>query len=354
MIFIELVKLLENEDNSKFQRMPCMAHTLHLALKDAMKHPRVESTILKARWLVHAVRMPSVANEQMVKRCGKTLIWDCSTRWNSTLDMMKRLLEVKGELNQGLKDLNMDTFLTSDWVKIENLLKLLEPFAVHTDQLLNDSQSLSPVVPCLLNMEAHLLSTVVTLKPGAQLLLRSLRDRFAGTLNSDCSPFDATAAGACLLDPNVSFVLHSPELKYLQKAAESFVQTLAGQSHSTTDENTSGGTETASPVTSALRRYCYLASRLQGSRQGTNAMNSPWSEMTKYMDEIQQGIACENLLDFWRSREAIYPRLAPVALDLVNAPASQAFVERIFCVDFYHQVWEIQLQLLSNNVFSWR
>lgn len=95
MIFIELVKLLDNEDNSKFQRMPCMAHTLQLALKDAMKHPSVENTILKARRLVHAERRSSVANEQMVKRCGKTLIRDCSTRWNSTLDMMKRLLEVK-------------------------------------------------------------------------------------------------------------------------------------------------------------------------------------------------------------------------------------------------------------------
>lgn len=99
-----------------------MAHTLQLALKDAMKHRSVESTILKARRLVHAIWKSSVANEQMVKRCGKTLIRDCSTRWNSTLDMMKRLLEVKGELNQMLVDLNMDTLLTSDWVKIENLL----------------------------------------------------------------------------------------------------------------------------------------------------------------------------------------------------------------------------------------
>lgn len=96
------------------------------------------------------------------------------------------------------------------------------------------------------------------------------------------------------------------------------------------DENASWDTKTALPMTSPLRRYCYLAFRLQGSRPGTNAMNSPSSEMTKYMDEIQQGIACENPLDFWRSREAIYPRLAPVALDLVSAPASQAFMERIF------------------------
>lgn len=62
-------------------------------------------------------------------------------------------------------------------------------------------------MPCLLNLEAHLLSTIVVLKPDAKLLLRSLRDRFAGILNPDCCSFDATAAGACLVDPSVSFVL---------------------------------------------------------------------------------------------------------------------------------------------------
>lgn len=37
-------------------------------------------------------------------------------------------------------------------------------------------------------------------------------------------------------------------------------------------------------------------------------------------------------LAFWRERRVIYPQLAPLAEDLVSAPASQAFVERIFSV----------------------
>lgn len=36
----------------------------------------------------------------------------------------------------------MDTLFTSDWAKMENLLKLLQPFAIHTDWLQRDSQSL--------------------------------------------------------------------------------------------------------------------------------------------------------------------------------------------------------------------
>ena len=75
----------ENEENNKFQRMPCLAHTLQLALKDAMKHPSADSVIAKARKLVHAVRKSSVANEGMVKRClwsgivahAGTVLWIC-------------------------------------------------------------------------------------------------------------------------------------------------------------------------------------------------------------------------------------------------------------------------------------
>lgn len=141
--------------------MPCLAHTLQLTLKDAMKHTSVQSVITKARKLVHGVKKSSAANEELIKRCGKTLVRDCSTRWNSTLDMLRRLLETRTELNQLLENFGMDTFLTSDWAKLENLVKLLEPFAVHTDQLQSDSQSLSQVVPCLPNFEIHLLMTAV-------------------------------------------------------------------------------------------------------------------------------------------------------------------------------------------------
>ena len=37
-------------------------------------------------------------------------------------------------------------------------------------------------------------------------------------------------------------------------------------------------------------------------------------------------------LDFWLQRTAVYPRLTPLAEDFVAAPASEAFVERIFTV----------------------
>jgi len=37
-------------------------------------------------------------------------------------------------------------------------------------------------------------------------------------------------------------------------------------------------------------------------------------------------------LDFWLQRTSVYTRLTPLAEDVVAAPASEAFVERIFSV----------------------
>ncbi|XP_031154091.1 zinc finger BED domain-containing protein 4-like [Sander lucioperca] len=250
--------------------------------------------------------------------------------------MLRRLLETRAELNQLIENFGMDTLLTSDWAKLENLVKLLEPFAVHTDQLQSDSQSLSQVVPCLLNLEAHLLMTAVG-KPLAQVLQKSLRERFAGILSPDSIQFEATPAAACLMDPSVSLVLQSPDTVPLKRAAQSFVQNLAAQYHpaaSQYDGATARATQTPTGAPFAvLQKYRFLASRIEVNVSSTNQPNLTDSlliEMEKYVCEVKQGVFNETPLQFWRSREAVYPKLAPVALDLVSAPASQAFVERIF------------------------
>lgn len=134
---------------------------------------------------------------------GKTFFRDFCTRRNSTFDMLERLLEIRSELNQVLEDLSIGTLLTSDWAKLENLVKLLETFAIHKGQLQSDSPSLSQVVPFLLNPEAHLLTIAAAGRQLAHVLLKSLRERFAAILSPDSLPFDATPAEACLLDPSV-------------------------------------------------------------------------------------------------------------------------------------------------------
>ena len=123
----------------------------------------------------------------------------------------------------------------------------------------------------------------------------------------------------------------------LKRAAQSFVQNLAAQYHpaaSQYDGATSRATQTPTGAPLAvLQKYRFLASRIEVNVSSTNQPNLTDGlliEMEKYVCDVKQGVFNETPLQFWRSREAVYPKLAPVALDLVSAPASHAFVERIF------------------------
>jgi len=84
----------------------------------------------------------------------------------------------------------------------------------------------------------------------------------------------------------------------------------------------------------ALKKFKFLSSRMErheclqiAQPDGTIAV-----ELDNYLKDIkQQGAVC-NALEFWDIRKTIYPKLSPLAEDLVSAPASQAYVERIFSV----------------------
>jgi len=58
-------------------------------------------------------------------------------------------------------------------------------------------------------------------------------------------------------------------------------------------------------------------------------------ELGKYVAELEDPLrhgSEVNQLLFWKERQAMFPTLKPVAEDLLAAPASQAYVERIFSV----------------------
>jgi hypothetical protein len=56
------------------------------------------------------------------------------------------------------------------------------------------------------------------------------------------------------------------------------------------------------------------------------------NEVDRYIAEVSHVTNEPDALTFWSSRHSSYPLLAPLAEDLVAAPASQAYVERIFSV----------------------
>jgi len=81
-----------------------------------------------------------------------------------------------------------------------------------------------------------------------------------------------------------------------------------------------------------LKKWKYLAAkqRIATGVPQTSTVDTPISELSKYLIDIRNTSTVSDAIEFWKDRSAVYPRLAPLAEDLISAPASQAFVERIF------------------------
>lgn len=207
--------------NVSFRRMPCMAHTLQLVIKRVYIHYR--SVLDKARHLMSKIRKSSVAVQMLIAKCGKTVISDNSTRWNSTYHMTRRLIEIKGPVNEVLNSIRVDSLLIDEWARLEEMTNLLEPFAIQTDILQTDSTSLSSILPSLFDLECHLqqFSTARTL---TRAMLTEIHERFAAILNPSYPEFNPLPAVACLVDPNYAALLFThQDGKVLLEPAKRFL-----------------------------------------------------------------------------------------------------------------------------------
>jgi len=106
--------------------------------------------------LAKSLRMSSVAQEKLTALCGKVPVKDCSTRWNSVLLMIQRLVEIRPHLEKVLKELKHDSLSNTEWSRLCDLLSLLTPFKEQTDSLQTETLCLSSVIPALLELSLHL------------------------------------------------------------------------------------------------------------------------------------------------------------------------------------------------------
>ncbi|KAJ8404668.1 hypothetical protein AAFF_G00335310 [Aldrovandia affinis] len=207
--------LQEGEDDrydyGTMERTPCVAHTLQLVVNMLLnKEPQSEDC-----WTKQGTWSTSSANhlspQSACCRGLLVLIKDCPTRWSSCYSMMARCLQLKDHVTAVAESMGWDSLQPSEWQKIGMLRDLLLPFAEHTKLLQSDTQSLSLVVPALLDLRNHLsefsLAYARTYRDAASLaqkMLSNMERRFSVFLNVTATKFSPLAAAACFVDPSVS------------------------------------------------------------------------------------------------------------------------------------------------------
>lgn len=142
-------------EKGKFEHIPCLAHSLQLIIKDGVfNNGDINDLFKTCRRLVGHYKHSVQANK-ILKKAQKVLgvpqhklVQDEPTRWNSTLDMLERLLEQRRAITYSSQELNVPVELTNiQWSCIQKVVDILQIFNVATKAVSLETASVSEVIP---------------------------------------------------------------------------------------------------------------------------------------------------------------------------------------------------------------
>ncbi|XP_030008124.1 zinc finger BED domain-containing protein 4-like [Sphaeramia orbicularis] len=186
--------------------LSCTAHTLQLRVNNGLNAQRMVGDMLAkmkkiATHFNHSVvaqqRLSAIQEEGGVPR--HSILQAVSTRWNSTLHMLSRMLEQKRAITTYSSDHEHFVCPTAEeWDVAANLVETLTPLEEVSNELSKAGASASCIIPNISVLKQLLMSEGPTSR-GIQTLrktmLESLAKRFAKVMGSK------QVVLACLLDP---------------------------------------------------------------------------------------------------------------------------------------------------------
>ena len=155
------MEILHEECNWK--SLCCAAHCLQLCISAGFSISAIDRLLSAAKKIVTHFHHSTVASEalkqkqaQMNMSCKK-LVTSCATRWNSTYEMLDRLMKLRWPITAVLSDNEVtkvsDRYLdlrTEQWKLAEDLVPILELFNIATNFFsFEENVSLSAVFPIL-------------------------------------------------------------------------------------------------------------------------------------------------------------------------------------------------------------
>ncbi|XP_049806236.1 zinc finger BED domain-containing protein 6-like [Schistocerca nitens] len=129
----------------RWQNIPCFAHTLNLAVQNAIAEIKELQTKVKTA-VEYFKRSPHAFSKlkEVQKQMGlpeQTVKQDVQTRWNSTLPMFDSVLKSRDAIVETLAIMNPAIVITKeDSEMLEEMCKILKPFLHITEDVSSEKQ----------------------------------------------------------------------------------------------------------------------------------------------------------------------------------------------------------------------
>lgn len=319
------------------RHIPCYAHSLNLIVQSSIT-ASISDVVGKVKLLVQFFKKSSSALAKLtdmqvsLNKEKLKLKQDVSTRWNSTYDMLERVLKNKEPLISTLALLGNTTvgnLSQEEWGIVQHAVQLLEVFNDVTKEIsaeTNVTLSKTTVLSRLMSKKVkHYLVSNTQLPEKIKLLCKSLLEGLSKRFG-DRESHDLIAQST-ILDPRFKSKAFGDENKY-KSAYYDLIRKVkvAIQAHASGEVETRVEPLPNTPSSSIWDEFDEAVSHLRGKQDPTAEATV---EIDKYLNEPYLPRTSDPL-KWWEARKYTYPNVHSMVLKRLCIPATSVPCERVF------------------------
>ena len=331
-----------------FLHMPCVGHTLNLAVKKCFELSQVSKALARIRKLVgHFHRstkaMSNLSEKQKLLGIkSHHLINDCVTRWGSTYSMLTRFIEqqqaICAVMLEGSSRDDRHLMPTDAEISVaEELIVVLKAFHDATEIISGEKYpTIGIVKPLLKKLEV----TLATREDDSSLV-----KQIKGVIQKDIGQRYQGEDISTLLKVAMFLEPRFKEMPFLNRAEKHQVKEIVKfelqrfieqtvELHAEDAPTTLPESEPSHPPAKKKKLELFFEDIMHSSSREGEADASiegvANAEVDRYIAESPEKLDCKNPLTWWKSRDSCYKYLPLLAQKVLSVTATSVASERIF------------------------